>query len=62
MKAIDTAYGEEANDNINAQTRTEVLQNLEDPTRTGQGQENIQREQQAQAFARWQNDFGFLIR
>ena len=62
MNAIDTAYGEESNDNVNAQTRTEIIQNLEDPSRTEQGRENIQREQQAQAFARWQNDFGFLIR
>lgn len=62
MNAIDTAFDEESNNNVNAETRTEILQNLEDPTRTSQGQENIQREQQAQAFARWQNDFGFLIR
>ena len=62
MNAIDTAFDEESNNNINAETRTEILQNLEDPTRTSQGQEKVQREQQAQAFARWQNDFGFLIR
>ena len=62
VNAIDTAFDEESNNNINAETRTEILQNLEDPSRTSQGQERVQREQQAHAFARWQNDFGFLIR
>lgn len=62
MKAIDTAFDEDSNNNINAKTRAQVLQDLENPQNTQAQQENTQREQQARAFAQWQNDFGFLIR
>ena len=62
MNAINTAFSEESNNNINAETRAQVLQDLENPQETRTQQENAQREQQTRDFARWQNDFGFLIR
>lgn len=62
MNAINTAFDEESNDNINAQTRAQAIQTLENPQNTQAQQESNQQEQQVRAFARWQNDFGFLIR
>ena len=62
MGAVEKAFDEESNDNINAETRAEVVQNLENPQQNTADEQNNQREQQARAFAQWQNDFGFLIR
>ena len=60
--AVETAFDEESNQNINAETRADIVQNLENSEQTRIGQENNQREQQQRAYAQWQNDFGFLIR
>ena len=61
--AINTAFDEDSNNNnVNAETRAQILQDLENPQNTQTQQQNAQREQQARAFAQWQNDFGFLIR
>ena len=62
MNAVNTAFDEESNNNVNAETRAEIVQNLENPQNTQTVQQNNQREQQARAFAQWQSDFGFLIR
>ena len=60
--AVETAFDEESNQNINAETRAEIVQNLENPQQNTTVQQNNQREQQQRAYAQWQNDFGFLIR
>ncbi|MBO6108057.1 MAG: hypothetical protein J6P16_01485 [Eubacterium sp.] len=62
MNAIDTAFDEDSNTNINARTRNEAIESLENPQNTRRAEQDAQRDQQARAFARWQNDFGFLIR
>ncbi|MBO4395498.1 MAG: hypothetical protein J5819_04045, partial [Eubacterium sp.] len=62
MGEIETAFSEDSNNNINAETRNEIVQNLENPQNTQTQRDNVQREQQQRAFAQWQNDFGFLIR
>lgn len=62
MGAVETAFDEESNTNINAQTRAKIVQDLENPQNKPTQQEDVQRDQQARAFAQWQNDFGFLIR
>ena len=63
MGAVETAFDEDSNNNnINAETRAEVVRNLENPQQNTMVQQNNQREQQSRAFAQWQSDFGFLIR
>ena len=63
MGAVETAFDEDSNqNNINAETRAEIVQNLENPQQNTAVQQDNQREQQSRAFAQWQNDFGFLIR
>ena len=59
---VEKAFDEESNQNINAETRAEIVQNLENPQKNTLVQEDNQRDQQARAYAQWQNDFGFLIR